>query len=139
MSNVTAMDPTVDLWWVPECDKELPEDQQLRLKYRNLPAKKEALITDEQIQSSTKGKTSKYQYRVSMADLKRCEIMIVGWENFNYGSNHPTKKGQPVPFSVDNIGMLPTKIRSEFVTFVTGRDEPEEEEDSIDLGEAEKV
>lgn len=135
MSNVLAMDPTVDLWWTPKCDVKLPENEQLRIQYRHLTAREEAEFSDAQIKSLTKGKHSEYRFLMSSTDLKRCHQTIKGWENFTYPPNHPTKAGKAVPFTDENIDMLPLKIRSEFVDFLTGRDK-DDEEGGTDLGEA---
>ena len=139
MSKVLAMDPNVDLWWVPKVDRELPENEQFRIKHRNLSAREEARITDNQIRSISKGKLSKMEYSVSSADLERCELTIKGWENFKFPENHPAKAGQEVPFSKDNIGLIPPDIRSEYVDFITKRDSKDTEtteEEGKFLGEA---
>ena len=78
MSKVLAMDPNVEQWWIPKTAKDEPENEQFKIQYKNLRAKEEALITDNQIESITKGKTSKYKYAVSSADLRRCELSIIG-------------------------------------------------------------
>jgi len=140
MSKVLAMDPTVELWWIPKCDQDEPEDQQFRIKHKYLTARDDAKTSDQMIKSYTKGKISKYEYLISSSDLKRCEMAIVGWVNFKYPENHPTKAGQEVPFSKENIGLIPPNIRSEFITYLTKRDEVESDDDGegedIDLGEA---
>lgn len=139
MSRVLAMDPTVELWWIPKCDRDLPETEQLKIKYKNLSARQEAEINDQQIKSLTKGKTSSYEYRVSMADLKRCELTISGWEGLKYPPEHPTKANMDCPFSKENVGCIPPNIRSEFVDFITKRKEmaeDEEEASETTLGEA---
>jgi len=137
MSKVLAMDPTVEMYWVPKLDRDLPENEQFRIKYSSLTARQEAEITDNQIRSITKAKLSEYKFAVSSADLKRCEICIKGWENFRYPENHPTKPKQDVPFSKDNIGLIPPNIRAEFVAFITKRDEiASPDEEGKDLGEA---
>jgi len=139
MSKVLAMDPDVKQWWIPKVEKDEPENEQFRIEYKNLRAKEEARITDNQIESITKGKTSKYKYAVSSADLKRCYLSITGWENFKYPEKHPKKAGENVPFSEENIEMIPPNIRSEFVTFLTKRDEIATDDDDgegEDLGDA---
>lgn len=139
MSNVLALDPSVDQWFIPKCDKDLPEDQQFKIKFHYLDARDEAKINDAMIKSISKGKTSKYEYHVTSADLVRCEQSITGWEVFNYPTDHPdvAKRGKPVPFSKDNIRLIPSNIRSEYCAFLTKRNEmPEEDEDEIKLGEA---
>jgi len=134
MSKVLAMDPTVELFWIPDCDKD--EEVKLKIKFHYLTARDEAKINDQMIETMTKGKTSKNKYLISTADLKRCELSIIDWENFLYGEDHPTLAGKPVPFSTMNIGLLPPNIRSEFTSFLTKKDEIDDEEDDTDLGEA---
>lgn len=131
MSNILAMDPTVERWYVPKADRSLPENEQMRLKYRNLTAKEDAELSDNTIKSITTGKIQKSEILISSIDLKRCEKTIKGWEVFKYAADHPTKAGQDVPFSVDNIGFIPQNVRREYIDFITGRDQEEKE-----LGEA---
>ena len=135
MSKVLAMDPNVELWWIPKCDRDLPENEQFRLKYRNLTAREDASINDGMISSMTKGKRSEYKYRMSSSDLMRCELTIKGWEMFKYPLDHPTLANKDVPFTKENIGLLPQNIRQEYVSFITKRDEIEDDEGE-DLGEA---
>ena len=136
-SKVLAMDPTVEFWWVPKCDKDLPENEQFRIKYRHLTAREEASLSDNQISSVTKGKESRYKYSVSSTDLLRCEKTIIGWDNFFFPADHPTKASEPVPFAKENIGLVPPNIRGEFVGFITKRDEAEDEDEAgTSLGEA---
>ena len=137
MSNVLAMDPTVELWWTPKCDADLPAEEQFRIKHKYLSARDEARTNDQMIKSVSKGKTSKYEYLISTADLNRCEKSIVGWSGFKYPADHPTKAGEDVPFETANIGVIPPNIRSEFVGYLTKRDEVEadEDDDGSDLGE----
>lgn len=138
MSKVLAMDPTVKFWWVPKCDRDEPENLQFRIEYRHLTAREEASLSDNQIESVTKGKTSRYKYSVSSTDLLRCEKSIVGWDNFKFPADHPTKAGEDVPFAKESIGLVPPNIRGEFVSFLTKRDEEADDDDEggNSLGEA---
>jgi len=135
MSHITAMDPSVEYEWIPKQDRKLPKEEQLTVIYHPLDMRQEAEISDEQIKSMTKGKTSEQKYLISQADLKRMELSICGWKNFDYPEHHPEHGGQSVPFSKDRIGLLPQKVRADFVSFLTGRDD-EDEDNPLNLGEA---
>ena len=128
MSKVVAMDPTAELKWVPKVDRELPEKDQLKILYHPLNMREDAKLTDEQIKSIQKGKRSEYRYMLQQSDIKRMEMTIIGWENFVYPD------GKKVPYSLENIAVIPPEIRKEYVEYITGRTREAEEDD--DLGEA---
>ena len=138
MSNIKAMDPSSKSKWVPKCDRSLPEAEQFTITYSPLRMKDEANISDDQIQSITKGKKSQYKYQLNRADVKRMELTIKGWDNFEYPTDHDDA-GKPVPFSIENIELIPQEIRREYITDITGREneDDDEEEGDTNLGEAE--
>lgn len=138
MSNVRAMDPKSKLTWVPKVDRQLPESEQFKIFYHPLDMRKDAEITDRQIESISKGKRSKFKYLVSMSDVKRLELCTVGWEGLIYPDEHELA-GQAVPFAVENITLIPSEIRREFIEDITGRKKEAESDDEGDeeLGEAE--
>lgn len=131
MSNIRAIDPSAEMEFVPKEDKDLPKSEQLTIIYKQPTMKQMAEINDDQILSKSKGKITNYQYLISRADIRRLEISIVGWKNFLFPKGH-AKAEMPVPFSVENITMLPPNVRDEFVDHITGRKKEEETE----LGEA---
>lgn len=136
MSNIVALDPKIEMSWVPKEDRGLPKEEQLTLIFRYLDMHDEAKINDELLRSQTKGKVSEYHYKISSADVKRLELSIAGWRNFNYAPDHPNA-GQAVPFNKQNITLLPQNVRTDFLAFLTKRDEAQEGEDEgEDLGEA---
>jgi len=137
MSNVLAMDPTVIMPWVPKVDNKLPKNQQLTIMYKQLDMKESALFDDDQIKNIQKKKTTEYKYLISQMDIKRIEATIKDWKNFKYPIEHPELSGKDVPFSLENITLLPPEIRREYVNFITGRDRDAEEGE--DLGEAQTV
>lgn len=138
MSKVRAMDPDATLPWCPECDEDLKEAERLTIFYNPLDMHKEADIADNQIKSVMKGRKSESRYLVNKSDVKRMILSINNWKNFFFPDNHPNKEiaGKAVPFSQENIRLLPPEIRSEFVGFLTGRDRDDEKDDGKDLGEA---
>ena len=133
-SNVRAMDPSAQYKWSSKLDKDIPPKERFTILYHPLDMHDEAAIADEQIKSKTKGRTSEYKYLMSRADIKRMELSIIGWENFYYPEEHEEMPGKEVPFSKENIGLIPQGVRAEFVDDLTGRDR--DEDDGIDLGEA---
>ena len=135
MSNVKAMDPNAQMNWVPKIDRELPVEEQLTIIYRPLKMSEEAEISDNQISQIQKGRKSQYKYLVSQADIKRITKAIVDWKNLEYPEGHESA-GKPVPYCKENIELIPPEVRTEFVTFLTGRDRISDDEDD-DLGEAE--
>jgi hypothetical protein len=128
------MDPTAELSWVPKIDKDVPKKEQFTILYHPLDMRKEAKISDNQIKNIQKGRKSIYEYLVSQADISRMENSIIGWKNFDYPDGGE-ESGKPVPFSLENIAMIPPEIRREYVTFITGREREANEEDD-ELGEA---
>ena len=135
MSNITAIDPSVERRFVPKADVNLPVDEQLTLIYKQPTMSQMASVTDNQILSKTKGKTTDYKYLISQADIRRVELSLVGWVNFLFPADHPKTPNEVVPFSKENITMLPADIRDEFVNNLTGRDKDDEDKDD-ELGEA---
>jgi len=134
-SNVRAMDPKARYNWSSKLDKDISPTDRFTIIYHPLDMHESAAISDEQIKSKTKGRTSEYKYLMSRADIKRMELSIIDWKNFYYPEDHEEFPGKPVPFSKENIGLIPEGVRAEFVDDLTGRNK-DEDEDGIDLGEA---
>lgn len=127
MPKILAMDPTVEDMWNSKIDADIAQAERFWIKYHALNMKDEATISDSQFESEQKGKKSNLKYKISMADIKRMELSIVDFGNLT------DKNGKKVPYSKENITIIPPAVRTEFVTFLTGRDKVElNEEGELD-------
>jgi len=137
MSNVRAMDPNSVARWSPKIDRDLPENERFTIHYKPLRMREEAEIADNQISQVTKGRTSQYSFLLNKSDVKRLERAIVGWDNLPYPAGHKNA-GEVVPFSTENIEMIPPEVRQEVLEDLTGRKKLAETEEE-ELGEAKAV
>lgn len=83
---------------------------------RVLTKKEDTDIEDSVWESRGLGKKQSQQWRAGSRRWKILEAMFShpssGWDNF-YDS-----KGEPIPFSVQNLQMIPDKVKDELIEFV---------------------
>lgn len=120
MSKVIGLDPKAERTFIPKCDRELPENEQIKFKVRLLTISESAAIRDNQYEVKGLGKERTEKIKVASSEIKVLEMCLLGWDNFLDDGK------KPIVFNKANFEFIPSNIRSEICDFCKGDVEEEE-------------
>lgn len=132
MSNVVGLNPSTVRIYVPKCDRDLPEEEQLKFKVRMLRARESAKFRDEIYEIKGLGKKRTERLRSGSHELRVLYACLEGWENFT------DEDGKEIEFKkrkgsegdiIDNVDFIPDEIRAELARYCSRENEIDEEEE----------
>ena len=108
-------------------ERELNPEEQTTFLVKNLSLREVEVLRNCMFASETSGKkkskNTKDRFYLGTQERMSLEIGIVGWENFE------EENGRMIPFTKDNLEMIPIEYRAELALEVRRENDPAEDEE----------